>query len=352
MSKFRLSRRAVLKGAGSIAIALPWLEAMAPERSAQAAGVPAKRFVAVFQPGGTVRGRSNAGVDRWVPTGTETAFTLSPILAPFAPVQSKILIADGFDMQSAVGEQHQAGIIAFLTGTTQANGGTGYATGPSIDQVLSKTLSAGKKQPSLQMAVRWATGKSHGNLSPINCATFDATNNTPIQPSLDPQKIFTDTFGGLTATSGVDPAVLVKRKQSILDFVDRRYAALSLKLGKSDKAKIDEHLTKIRELEASLAVNVPTSTTCHAPPAVNTSDYNPRSGLGGDTALLDTGALKDVATDSAIPKVGKFMMDMRPSTRSRGSASRSITTSISTTAASVRSSARRSESGTRSSTPT
>ena len=54
MTSFRLSRRAVLRGAGSIAIALPWLEIMREERPAHAAGVPARRFIGVYTPGGTV----------------------------------------------------------------------------------------------------------------------------------------------------------------------------------------------------------------------------------------------------------------------------------------------------------
>src|SRR6185503_18736684 len=99
MSTFRLNRRAVLKGAGSIAIALPWLEIMDRGRRAQAQATtfPAKRLVTVFQPGGTVRAK-------YTPTGSETAPVLSPILAPLEPVKSKLLIIDGLDMKSAVGE--------------------------------------------------------------------------------------------------------------------------------------------------------------------------------------------------------------------------------------------------------
>src|SRR5450631_294109 len=187
MPNFRLSRRAVIRGAGSIAIALPWLEIMRPEPRAQAAttaGKPANHFLAVFQPGGTVR--NNAGADRWVPTGTETNFTLSPILAPLAPIVKKMLFVDGPDMVSAVGEQHQSGIIALLTGSTQAGGGTGYATGPSIDQIIAKKLYNNTKKKSIQLAVRWATGKSHGSLSPINCVNYDADNFSPIGPVVDP----------------------------------------------------------------------------------------------------------------------------------------------------------------------
>ena len=56
MPNFRLSRRAVLRGAGSIAIALPWLEIMEPTRlaRAQTASTTARRFISVYTPGGTV----------------------------------------------------------------------------------------------------------------------------------------------------------------------------------------------------------------------------------------------------------------------------------------------------------
>jgi len=118
MARFRLSRRAVLRGAGSIAIALPWLEIMEPERRARAqlgAAAPAQRFLSVYTPGGAVI----QPINKWSPTGTENAPVLSPILAPLEPVKSRVLVVDGLQMASAVGEQHQSGIIALLTGTKQ-----------------------------------------------------------------------------------------------------------------------------------------------------------------------------------------------------------------------------------------
>ncbi|HKQ70501.1 MAG TPA: DUF1552 domain-containing protein, partial [Polyangiaceae bacterium] len=202
MAKFRLNRRTVLRGAGSIAIALPWLEAMEPEREAraQAAGA-AKRFLAVYTPGGTV-------YKQWAPTGMPDAPVLSPILSPLESMKKKLLILDGLEMQSAVGEQHQAGIIAWLTGSEQKdpppNGGipgaNSYTNSPSIDQMIATRISAAGKKPipSIQMAVRWGTGKAQGHLSPISCANFeDKATATPIPPSLDPQKIWKETFGSL-----------------------------------------------------------------------------------------------------------------------------------------------------------
>jgi hypothetical protein len=314
MNKFRLHRRAVLKGAGSIAIGLPWLEIMGHGRKAhaQTTTFPAKRFVTVYQPGGTVR-------NKYTPLSgsSDTALVLSPILSPLEPVKSKLLVVDGLDMKSAVGEQHQAGIIAWLTGSVQAANGTQYAKdSPSIDQVLAPRLSMGKRIASIQMAIRWATGKSHGLVSPINAANFDttppasgsSTGYQPIAPRLDPQQIFTDLFGNLMPPGMTDPnALALMKKKSVLDFVNKKYTALSMRLGAADKVKLDQHLTKIREMEMSISIPPPVvSAVCKQPTRVDTSNYNPKSGLNS----ANDGSIKDTSTDAEIPKVGKFMTDM------------------------------------------
>ncbi|HEY6879468.1 MAG TPA: DUF1552 domain-containing protein, partial [Polyangiales bacterium] len=91
-----------------------------------------------------------------------------------------------------------------------------------------------------------------------------------------------------------------------LDFVDRRYEALARRLGASDRQKLEQHLTKIREMEKALTSMKPPTSVCAAPDQVDTTDYNPRTGLNSS----DDGGMTDVSTDGAIPKVGMFMMDM------------------------------------------
>lgn len=323
MPKFRLNRRAVLRGAGSIAIALPWLEIMAPEREARAATPPAARFLAVFTPGGAVVDNTK-GVNKWRPTGTETVPILSPILAPLQPMMDlkKLLVVDGLDMTSKNGEQHQAGIIAWMTGNGQqsapANGGipgtNSFAISPSIDQVIATQISANiKKISSIQMAVRWGTGKAHGLLSPISCANFE--NNpkaSPIAPRLDPVQIFTDLFGNLNPSANPNAAATLSRKKSILDYVMGRYTTLIPKLGTADRITLQQHLDKIRELETGLTATTAGAATCAAPTKVDTTGYNPGTGLctGAACTAQNTGALKDIATDSMIPKTGTYMMDM------------------------------------------
>jgi hypothetical protein len=312
MKKFRLNRRAVIRGGGTIAIGLPWLECMLTDTAADAqTPTTAQRFIAVYQPGGTVRSGMNG--DRYTPTGGTSANdqaipTLSPILTPLNSVKTKINIVDGLTMNCAVGEQHQAGIIGLLSGTEQNTPNTVYAHGPSIDQRLASRVLTGKPIRSLELAIRWATGKSHGRLHPINSLNFeDNTSFSPIPPRIDPQVIWDEVFGSImTGTPTNAEAIRINRKKSILDFVDRKYVALSMRLGAGDRVRLQEHLDKIRDIEMGLVPPTTPPAMCAAPTKVDTSDYNPKSG----TNSADDGSIHDTQTDAAIPKVGKFMMDM------------------------------------------
>jgi hypothetical protein len=316
VGKFKLNRRALLRGAGSVAVALPWLEVMGTEREALAqATTPAKRFLSVYTPGGTV-------AEKFWPTGPASAPALGQILKPLEPHFSKVLALKGLSMTklwngtALKGEQHQAGICGLLTGRSQPGAGK-YPNGPSMDQVLATKIQADRRpknqgdpdlsyaRKSLQLAIRWATGKSHGLIDPINSANFeDSPTAAPIAPQLDPKDIFETLFG--TPTPGVDIAATNARSKSILDFVDKRYVALGNRLGASDKAKLEQHLTKIREFEQSIGKGELTGAACKPPTLIDTKGYNATTGLGAD----DKGAVKDATTDAKIPEVGKFMMDM------------------------------------------
>lgn len=287
----RLNRRSVLRGAGSIAIALPWLEAMVPERPAHAASAPAKRFIGIYTPGGTV-------MDNWRPEGSEENFTLGPILQPLEAMKPRVLVVDGIDMTCARGEQNQAGLIGLWTGTSQLGSPNDFASGPSIDQVLAPRLSRGQRIASLPLALRWGTGKAHGLPCPFDIANFaDTPTWDPIVPRLDPALVWQELFGTVAPVSPQNAW-----NSSILDAVGRRYAKLAQRLGAADRARLEQHLAQIRDLEIRIA----DLKGCAVPELVDTSDYDPRAGL----ASSDSGDVKDVVTDAAIPKVGKLMMDM------------------------------------------
>lgn len=252
----KLSRRQVLRGAGGITLALPFLEALAP-RVARAQVAAKKRFIGVYHPNGVY-------TPQWFPTGTETSFTLSPIHQGLAPYKSKVLFTGGLDMQVAVsgpGEQHQRGIGAFLTGarldtgTFVGNDGSraGYALGPSIDQTLVPIIGAGTRLPSLQLGV-------HALLPNVAGVVSYKGPNQPLLPQNDPRL----TFRTLFMDSGMPPTEMEKlrlRRRSVLDTVQAQLAALKKGVSKSDQARLDQHLTLVRDLETRLTTLPPGSCT-------------------------------------------------------------------------------------------
>ncbi len=278
----KLSRRQILRGAGGIVVGLPFLEALAP-RAAFAQSMPQKRFIGIYHPNGVY-------TPQWFPTGDENNFTLGPIHQALAPWKSKLLFTSGVDMQVALsgpGEQHQRGIGAFLTGakldtgTFVGNDGSraGYALGPSVDQTIAGMISQGTRVPSLQLGV-------HALLSNVAGVVSYRGPNQPLLAQNDPRV----TFRTLFMDSGMPPTELEKlrvRRRSVLDAVQTQLAALKKSVSKSDQARLDQHLTLVREMENRLTALPPG--TCQSP---------------SDPGMVD------FQREAEIPTVARLQMDL------------------------------------------
>ncbi|MFT3707212.1 MAG: DUF1552 domain-containing protein [Archangium sp.] len=278
----KLSRRTLLRGAGGITVALPFLEALAP-RTARAQSMPKKRFIGIYHPNGVF-------TPQWFPTGDENNFTLSPIHQALAPWKSKVLWTGGIDMSVALtgtGEQHQRGVGAFLTGakldtgTFVGNDGSraGYALGPSIDQTLVPIIGADTRIPSLQLGV-------HALLPNVAGVVSYKAANQPLLPQNDPRL----TFRTLFMDSGMPPTEMEKlrlRRRSVLDTVQSQIAALKKSVSKSDQVRLDQHLTLVREMEARLTT---------LPPGTCTQPTDP--------------GMIDFEREAEIPTVARLQMDL------------------------------------------
>jgi Protein of unknown function (DUF1552) len=287
MKTFKLDRRAVLRGAGGIAIALPLLNAMGPfGRAARAAGTaPAKRFVVFFSPDGNIH-------ENWVPTGTETTFTLSRILTPLAPNRDRVVILDGIENKvggygARPGDDHMKGMgsmltgIGLLPGTTQGGAGdpAGLAGGISVDQTIANAIGTNTKFKSLELGVQSGSGGTVWGYSNYSGA------NQPLPPDNDPTSVFNRVFAPLAGDNAALQRKQAERK-SVLDAVLQSYTSLNPRLGSADKAKLDAHLTNIRDLETRLAAM---RNTCVVP------------------SMPATIAFKTAAN---FPAVGKLQMDL------------------------------------------
>jgi hypothetical protein len=254
----KMPRRTILRGAAGAAIALPWLEAFAPRRARAATTAP-KRFIVMFSPNGTLP-------TQWTPTGGETSFTLSPILAPLQPHQGDIVVIQGLYQQGAGGDGHQNGISGMLTGTPLNPGPfagvgappAGWATGPSVDQRMADALAAPTKFRSLELGVQVGAADDWGRM-------IYRAGNQPLPPTDDPAAVYDNVFSDLHTA----PAVLARlraRRKSILDAVGAEYTRISARLGSADKHRLDAHLTAVREIEVRLTTDLVVSNpACHDP---------------------------------------------------------------------------------------
>lgn len=280
-----LSRRRFLRGAGGIAIALPFLNAMAPTAKALE---PPKRFIAFFTGLGTVK-------PRWVPIGTETSFTLSDVLAPLEPFKDKLVVVEGVDMKSAYsgpGDPHQQGIAQALTATELQEGAlfpyacnpskmVGWGGGISLDQLLALEIGQTTKFPSLELGVQVQYSNVSSRISYLGAGK-------PVPPDDDPWHVFARIFTDLQT----DPAVLAQLKadrKRVLDSVKGDYDSLMGQLGYEDRQKLDAHVTAIADIESHL------DTT---------------GALGGACQIPFMGAPIDVYANDNYPAIAKAQLDM------------------------------------------
>jgi hypothetical protein len=267
----------VLRASGGLAVALPLM--------AHADPAPApKRFVFCYQPNGVY-------VPQWSPTAgaTESDFTMGPIHQSLVPYKQHLLFLSGLDMKVAVngaGEQHQRGIGAVLTGSKintgnfVGNDGTkaGWGSSISLDQQL-VSLIGQTRVPSLQLGINAKERDVSG------CVSY-AGANQPLLPQNDPRVTFRNLFSEVGAP--VDEVEKIRRRRaSVLDAVLAQISSLKTRVGTAEKARLDAHFTKVRDLETRLTALPPGS--CVTP--------------------SEPGAL-DFETEAAMPEVARLQIEL------------------------------------------
>ena len=260
--KFSLSRRAMLKGAG-VTMGLPLLEAMLPRR-AFAAGEKPLRFVVVFAPHGM-------HMPGWTPKQTGSGYALTPILQPMAGLQGDFNVVSGLANYPAsittkeFAGSHARGAGALLTQSPlRFTASKDIQNGISLDQVIANHIKSQTRLPSLELGV--VSGSATGNCEDgYSCAYLHNISwNSPttfMPKETKPRALFDRLFtGGLTnpspapspaAPTPVDTKALRYRK-SVLDLVSEETKRLSRRLGSRDRAKMDEYLTSVGELQRRL----------------------------------------------------------------------------------------------------
>src|SRR5258706_9987343 len=232
-----ISRRKFLRGVG-VAMALPWLESIPVWGAAPATdGTPGpfpRRFAALFMGNGI-------NSQHWWAKGSGAEMELGKSLQPMASLKGKMnFIAGLFNKHAMHADIHPGQTGNILSGASLQKGAV-LKGDISMDQVLANQLGQETVQPSMVLGCEQPiTGYHETNFSMAYSSHISWQSATsPVPMEVYPSLAFDSLFDNRGS----------RRTQSILDRVKEEAARLSRRVSSGDKAKLDEYLTSVREVE-------------------------------------------------------------------------------------------------------
>ncbi|HXI60183.1 MAG TPA: DUF1552 domain-containing protein [Polyangia bacterium] len=309
-----LGRRDLMKWLGGAALALPGgLELFERQARAEVGGATKARFaVFCYTPDGVNQ-------SAFWPTGTETNFQLSPILAPFETFKDKMLVLGpqmtGTTPKSGTGltyclcggttgadktpPQHQA----LITLTARARGTSGdipylgdqtkavnRLDGPSIDTVIGEAVQGTSAFPYLNFGLHPIGGDTPSDIN-------FAKDGSPLKRMASPDEAWSRVFGMpvMGGTGGAPNTSDLHRQTALSNYLHGRFSELSPQLSTYDRHIIDGHLTSLRTYEDRKAkLLMGTGNVCMPP------------GKAMDVPTDDT----SIRTGADTEKLSPFFMDI------------------------------------------
>jgi hypothetical protein len=233
------TRREFLRHLGVSSAALPFLSGLPGLNAAD--GRQGKRLIIMFSPNGTIPW------EFW-PEGDTLDF--KRILKPLEPFKDHLVTLRGVHNKvEGDGDRHMRGMSCLLTGTElfpgNIQGGSdtpaGWASGISIDQEIKNFLQSRDETRTRFGSLEFGVAVPN-RADPWTRMSY-AGPNQPIAPIDDPEQMLGKLYGRMKDKESLT---------SIIDGVRDDLAKVSKNLGAEDRARLEEHLTLVREMEAEL----------------------------------------------------------------------------------------------------
>jgi hypothetical protein len=247
--KKHLSRRTFLHGAAGAGLSLPLLDAMIPAAVAQSAtsAQAPMRFGFVYTPHGYI-------LKEWVPDQVGRDFALKRIMLPLEKYKDQLVVISNLAMRpdNVTGSGHATSSSTYLSGAfAKDTRGADVEAGTTIDQIIAQRLGQDTPLPSLELAI-----EDNSNMVGVcdgtsSCTYLDtmawAAPGQPLPMQINPRVVYQRMFGdGGTAE---ERAQRMRTDKSLLDAVMQSAAHLQKDLGAPDRARIDDYLDNLREVE-------------------------------------------------------------------------------------------------------
>lgn len=231
------SRRKWLHGTG-VLVGLPWLESLrvwGDEKPIEdtASEMP-KRFGVMFMACGV-------HPEHWWAKSNSEGMELSRCLQPLESVKSKLNVINGLFNKNATGVGIHPGQTGNILSGAALQKGAELRGGISVDQAIANSIGQDDVVPSLVLGCEQpTTGYHETNFSMAYSSHISWQNATsPVPMEVYPSLAFDSLFENRGT----------QRNKSILDRVREDASSLAMRASARDKAKLDEYLTSIREVE-------------------------------------------------------------------------------------------------------
>ena len=246
--KKALPRRTFLRGLQAT-LALPLLDAMIPAATALAntAAKPVSRLGFVFVPMGCNHAK-------WTPEGEGRLESLSPILSPLAPVKDQLTVVTNLELENAYPGTHDTSNSGFLSAAfAKHTESSDYHLGTTVDQLAVKQIGQETQLPSLELSMDLdpLAGVCNNGYACVyqNCLSWSSP-TTPLPSEAHPRIVFERLFG--EGGSPEEREANLRSRASLLDAFSDDISRLKGMLGTSDRARIDQYLNSIREVERQI----------------------------------------------------------------------------------------------------
>jgi hypothetical protein len=226
-----IPRRRVLRGMG-VALALPWLDAMSSAFAAetgQYAETP-RRMLAICNNLGFLAGG-------FFPKQTGKDYELSPYLSALKPFRDDFTVFSGVSHPDVDGSHSSE--VCFLTAAPHPSNG-GFRNSISLDQYMADRIGVRTRFPSLTLGVNVSQGQRSltwtgaGVMIPCDDSASAVYRRMFLQGSEE----------------DVEHQInQLKLGESMMDAVATDAAGLKRQLGQSDRQRLDQYMTGVRELE-------------------------------------------------------------------------------------------------------
>jgi hypothetical protein len=218
-----------------VALALPWLDAMTPafaqERGAAVPQSP-RRFVGMM---------TNMGIlpEYFFPKTAGKDYESTPYLEILKAYRTDMTVFSGVSLPGVDGGH--AAERSFLTGAPGASRGT-FRNTISLDQVMAQKVGGATRLSSLSLMI----GTENLSLSWTRSGSM-------IPPTISPVKLYQQLFVEDTPAAKAAAVQRLKEDRSLLDKLRDDAKRLERELGASDRDRLDQYFTSVRELEKRLA---------------------------------------------------------------------------------------------------